>query len=65
MVLWVQFPVDAGSTHTKDVKNGNGPCLHGTLDEVGTTKQLRGKTTFEKHDLVQSRKSSLMSWTLN
>ena len=38
MVLWVQFPVGAGSSHTKDVKNGSGPCLHGTQDEVGTTK---------------------------
>ena len=28
----------AGSSHTKDVKNGTGPCLHGTQDEVGTTK---------------------------
>ena len=27
----------AGS-HTKDFKNGSGPCLHGTHDEVGTTK---------------------------
>ena len=30
--------VGAGSSHTKDVKNGSGPCLHGTQDEVGTTK---------------------------
>ena len=34
----VQFPVGAGSSHTKDFKNGSGPCLHGTQDEVGTTK---------------------------
>ena len=26
----------AGSSHPKDVKNGSGPCLHGTNDEVGT-----------------------------
>ena len=38
VVLWVQFPVGAGSRHTKDVKNGSGSCLHGTYDEVGTTK---------------------------
>ena len=25
-------------SHIKDVKNGSGPCLHGTQDEVGTTK---------------------------
>ena len=35
---WVRFPVGAGSSHTKDFKNGSGPCLHGTYDEVGTTK---------------------------
>ena len=23
---------------TKDIKDGSGPCLHDTLDEVGTTK---------------------------
>ena len=38
MVLWVQFPVGAGYSHTKDGKNGSGPCLHGSQDEVGTTK---------------------------
>ena len=38
MVLWIRFPVGAGSSHTKDYKNGSGPCLHGTRDEVGTTK---------------------------
>ena len=38
MVLRVHFPVAAGSSHTKDVKNGSGPCLHGTHDEEGTTK---------------------------
>ena len=37
VVIWVQFPVAAGSSHTKDIKNGNGPC-HGIHDEVGTTK---------------------------
>ena len=37
-VLWVQFPVDAGSSHPNHFKNGTGPCLHGTYDEVGTTK---------------------------
>ena len=37
-VLWVRFPVGAGSSHTKDCRNGSGPCLHGTYDEVGTTK---------------------------
>ena len=26
-----------GSGHTKDVKMGSGPCLHGTQDEVGTS----------------------------
>ena len=31
-VLWVRFPVAAGSSHTKDVKNGRGPYLHGTHD---------------------------------
>ena len=35
--LWVRFPVAAGSSPTKDVKNGSGPCFHGTHDEVGTT----------------------------
>ena len=38
VVSWVQFPVGAGSSHTKDFKNRTGPCLHGTQDEVGTTK---------------------------
>ena len=38
MVLTVQFPVGAGSSHTKDSKNGSDPCLHGSQDEVGTTK---------------------------
>ena len=38
VVLWVQFLVGAGSSHTKDLRNGSGPCLHGTQDEVGTTK---------------------------
>ena len=37
-VLRVRFPVGAGSSHTKDIKNGSGSCLHGTYDEVGTTK---------------------------
>ena len=36
--LWVRFLVAAGSSHTKDIKNGSGPSLHGTHDEVGTTK---------------------------
>ena len=40
--LWVPFPVAAGSSHTKDVKNGSGPCLHGIHDEVGTTKNITG-----------------------
>ena len=39
VVLWVQFPVDARFSHTKDFKNGSGPCLHGSYDEVGTTKR--------------------------
>ena len=30
--------LENGSSHTKDVKNGSGPCLHGTHDEGGTTK---------------------------
>ena len=38
MVLWVGFPVGAGSSHTKDFKNESGPFLHGTQDEVVTTK---------------------------
>ena len=38
-VLWVRFPVGAGSSHIKDVKNGSGPCLQGAHDEVRTTKQ--------------------------
>ena len=37
--LWVRFPVAAGSSHTKDVKNGSGPCLHVTHNEAGTTKR--------------------------
>ena len=37
-VLWDRFPFGAGSSHTKDVKNGSGPCLHGTQLEIGTTK---------------------------
>ena len=40
VVLWVRFPVGAGSSHTKDFKNVSGPCLHGTQDEVGTTKHI-------------------------
>ena len=36
--LWVRFPVAAGSSHTKDIKNGSGSCLHGTQDEVRTMK---------------------------
>ena len=31
-----QFLLSPG--HTQDVKNGSGLCLHGTQDEVGTTK---------------------------
>ena len=38
VVLWVQFPVGARSSLTKDFKNGSGLFLHGTYDEVGTTK---------------------------
>ena len=38
VVLWVQFLVAAVSSHTIDIKNGSGPCLHGTHDEGGTTK---------------------------
>ena len=36
----VSIPVAAGSSYTKDIKNGSGPGLHGTHDEdeVGTTK---------------------------
>ena len=30
-------------SHTKDFKNGSGPCLHGTQDEVGTTKNISGR----------------------
>ena len=36
--LWVRFPVAAGSSYTKDVKNGSGLFLHGTHNEGGTTK---------------------------
>ena len=32
-----KFIKNCGS-HTKDVKNGSGPCLHGTQDELGTMK---------------------------
>ena len=32
------IPTAAGSSYTKDVKNGSGHCMHGTHDEVGTTK---------------------------
>ena len=35
-VLWVRFPVAAGFCHSKEVKNGSGPYLHDTQDEVGT-----------------------------
>ena len=38
VVILVQFPVGDRSSHTKDFKNGSGPCLHVTYDEVGTTK---------------------------
>ena len=34
----VRLPVGAGSSHTKDFKTGSGSCLHGTQDEVETTK---------------------------
>ena len=27
-----------GQSHTKDVENGSGPCLHGTQHEVGIMK---------------------------
>ena len=36
--LLVRFLVAAGPSYTKDGKNGSGPCLHGTHDEVGTTQ---------------------------
>ena len=36
--LLVRFPVAAGSSHTKDVKNASSPSLHVTLNEAGTTK---------------------------
>ena len=32
------FLVGTGCSHTKDFKNGSGPCFHGTPYEVGTTK---------------------------
>ena len=32
------MPIDAGSSHTKDIINWSGSCLHGTQDEVGTMK---------------------------
>ena len=34
-VLWIQFLVGAGSSHTKDFENGSGPCLHGTMMKWG------------------------------
>ena len=38
-VLWVLFPVDAGSMSYQILKkNCSGPCLHGTQHEVGTMK---------------------------
>ena len=37
VVLWVQFPIASGSSHTKDFKNGSGPRLDG-IHEVGTVK---------------------------
>ena len=30
--------LNRGSSHTKDVKIGSGPCLHGIHNEVGTMK---------------------------
>ena len=36
--MWVRFPVAAGSSHTKDFKNGSGLFFHGTHDEGGTMK---------------------------
>ena len=33
-LLCVRFPVAAGSSHAKDIKNESGPCLH----DIGTTK---------------------------
>ena len=38
VVLWVQFPVSVGSSHTQDLKNGSGLCFQGTQDELGTMK---------------------------
>ena len=35
--LKIIMPIGFLLVHTKDVKNGSGPCLHGTHDEVGTT----------------------------
>ena len=32
------YGFNSRSSLTKDVKNGSGPCLYGTQDEVGTTK---------------------------
>ena len=32
------IPLWLSSSHTKDIKNGSGPCLNGTQDEVGTKK---------------------------
>ena len=40
--LWVRYPIAAGSSHTKDVKNGIGPCLHGTQHEV-RTRNITGR----------------------
>ena len=34
----VQFLDGARSSHSKDFKNGSGPCLHGIYDEVVTMK---------------------------
>ena len=35
VVLWVQFPVGADPSHTKDVKYENGRCMHCSY-EAGT-----------------------------
>ena len=37
LVLYI-FLCSLDFSNIKDVKNGSGPCLHGTCEEVGTTK---------------------------
>ena len=60
-VLWVRFPVGAGSSHTKDFRNGSGPCLHGTHDEGGTTEQynVTGWVSMWAYDMLSQLSSTI------